>query len=323
MARIRSIHPGIFTDEAFMQASKDARVLIFGLWCEAWDDGVFEWKPLTLKARIFPVDNVDVPALLNELECLRVFKRFRVHGRDYAALRNFGRFQHPKKPNSSKVLPSELKEYVTPPKGNGEPVPYQDGTGDEPEPHGEERSGREEGIGDEDNKGCVLSGGGGAEPDQTTPTSDLELKLREAAGMVGAASPALRDTGPVWQLIEEGYSLEGVILPLIAARRAAGTKITSWKYVVEAVRERGKAPPARPILVPGDAGAIRPKPGPTHDGRFYVRQHTPQFDAWSAHLRATKGTGSPIDKYGGWTFATEWPPGHAPAHGQPREHQVA
>ena len=51
MSRIRSIHPGLFTDEAFMEASIPARMLIMGLWCEAWDDGVFEIKPLTIKAR--------------------------------------------------------------------------------------------------------------------------------------------------------------------------------------------------------------------------------------------------------------------------------
>ena len=41
MARIRSVHPGLFTDEAFMGASSDARILMIGLWCQAWDDGVF------------------------------------------------------------------------------------------------------------------------------------------------------------------------------------------------------------------------------------------------------------------------------------------
>ena len=67
MSRIRSIHPGLWTDDSFMSLSAFARLLYIGLLNEAWDDGVFEWKPLTIKARIFPVDSVDVPALLDEL----------------------------------------------------------------------------------------------------------------------------------------------------------------------------------------------------------------------------------------------------------------
>ena len=48
--------------------SMAARVLLFGLWTEADDQGVFDWKPITIKMRILPVDNVDVPELLAELE---------------------------------------------------------------------------------------------------------------------------------------------------------------------------------------------------------------------------------------------------------------
>lgn len=112
MARIRSIHVGLFTDEAFMAASMPARLLIPGLWVEAWDDGVFEWKPLTLKAKLFPVDNVDVAALLEELASLNFVRRFERGGKQYGAIRNFGKFQRPKKPNSSGVLPPEFRTYV-------------------------------------------------------------------------------------------------------------------------------------------------------------------------------------------------------------------
>ncbi len=41
MARIRSIHPGLFTDEAFMALSLLARVVLPGLWTECDDQGVF------------------------------------------------------------------------------------------------------------------------------------------------------------------------------------------------------------------------------------------------------------------------------------------
>ena len=59
-----------------MTASAHARLLIIGLWCEAHDDGVFEWKPLTLKVRLTPADAVDVAALLDELLRLNFVRRF-------------------------------------------------------------------------------------------------------------------------------------------------------------------------------------------------------------------------------------------------------
>lgn len=111
MARIRSIHPGLFTDEAFMSASPHARLLIIGLWCEAHDDGVFEWKPLTLKARVFPVDAVDMQVLLGELAGLGFIREFSSAGKAYGVIRNFRKYQRPQKPNSSGVLPVNLASF--------------------------------------------------------------------------------------------------------------------------------------------------------------------------------------------------------------------
>lgn len=134
MARIRSIHPGIFTDDAFMSASPMARILLIGLWCEAWDDGVFEWKPVTLKARIFPADNVDFAALMAEIEGLGFIRSFLSGGKQFGAVRNFQRFQRPQKPNSSGVLTTEIAEFVgarrphTAPPEPPEPAQYRTGT---------------------------------------------------------------------------------------------------------------------------------------------------------------------------------------------------
>jgi hypothetical protein len=112
MARIRSIHPGLFTDEAFMEATPIARILMIGLWCEAFDDGVFEWKPVVLKARIFPADSFKLPEILEELERLNVIKRFEIAGKSYGVIRNFQRYQRPKKPNSSGVLSPQMAAYA-------------------------------------------------------------------------------------------------------------------------------------------------------------------------------------------------------------------
>jgi hypothetical protein len=112
MARIRSIHPGLYTDEAFMDLSMTGRVLLPALWIEAWDDGVIEWRPKRLKARIFPCDNIDLEELLGELVERNFIRVFEENGQKYAAIRNFRKWQSPQKPNSSNVLPADLESYV-------------------------------------------------------------------------------------------------------------------------------------------------------------------------------------------------------------------
>jgi hypothetical protein len=118
MARIRSVHPGLFTDEAFMALSDAARVFLIGLWTEADDHGVFEWKPLTLKARLRPNNNEPVDALLGEMEAVDVIRRFDVDGRAFGALRNFTVYQRPKSPQYKHILPADLFCFVGLKKGD-------------------------------------------------------------------------------------------------------------------------------------------------------------------------------------------------------------
>lgn len=112
MARIRSIHPGLFTDELFAGLSMAARVLLLGLWTEADDQGVFDWKPVTLKMRVMPVDNVDVPSLLLELERADVIRKFDQDDRAFGAIRNFCKYQRPKTPKYRVLKSAELRNYV-------------------------------------------------------------------------------------------------------------------------------------------------------------------------------------------------------------------
>jgi hypothetical protein len=140
MSRIRSIHPGLWTDEAFMSLSAFARLLYIGLWNEAFDDGVFEWKPLTIKAKIFPVDAVDVKALLAEIVAAGSIREGAGTGKQYGLIRNFRLYQRPKKPNSSGLLQPQDHEYVG-------LVPNQSGTGDELRPQMEDEGGeKDEGV---------------------------------------------------------------------------------------------------------------------------------------------------------------------------------
>lgn len=129
MSRIRSIHPGFFTDERLVSTSMAARLLFLGLGVEADDKGIFEWKPVTLKMRIFPADNVDVASCLGELEQAGVIQSYEMDGRKYGAIRNFRRHQRPKTPNDIHPITPEIRTYIGPPskkpeKPSGEGVSF-------------------------------------------------------------------------------------------------------------------------------------------------------------------------------------------------------
>ena len=143
MSRIRSIHPGLWTDEAFMALTASARLLLIGLWTEAFDDGVFEWKPLTLKARIFPVDTVEMAQPVRRAVAGGFVRREAVGGRPIGLIRNFRAFQRPK-PNSSGLLRPEWEAYVGLASTGTEPLPHPVATAPELPQQMEEEGGEKE-----------------------------------------------------------------------------------------------------------------------------------------------------------------------------------
>ena len=112
MSRIRSIHPGLFTDEAFVVLSPMARLFFMGLWTECDDWGSFEWAPLKLKMRLLPADSVDAHELLAEIEAERGILKYEVNGKSYGAVRNFCQYQRPKKPNSAHPQTDAVRKWV-------------------------------------------------------------------------------------------------------------------------------------------------------------------------------------------------------------------
>lgn len=133
MPRIRSVHPGLFTDEGFMELTVSdplACVLLPGIWTDCDDQGVFEWKPMTIKARVLPCATADVSSLLMRLCEVGFIRRFEVKGKAYGAVRNFRRFQRPEKPKAYHPLPDDLRVFVGLEKPGGR------GGGDDPQPGG-------------------------------------------------------------------------------------------------------------------------------------------------------------------------------------------
>lgn len=125
-----------------------AFIALQGLWCEADDSGVFEWKPLTLKARILPAPAINFEDLLSVLSSSNFIMAYEIGGKKYGAVRNFCRFQRPKKPNRIHPLTDEVEKWTRlkePEFGtSSEPVPHQFPTSGEKSPQMEEGGGRME-----------------------------------------------------------------------------------------------------------------------------------------------------------------------------------
>lgn len=142
MARIRSTHPGQWSDEDFVALSFPARILALALRNVADDHGIFEWKPLTIKMQLLPADSIDVADLLSEMVANNIVTEFDAEGKRYGAIRNFMKWQRPKKPSYQYPVSVSVLEYVgskseqsetdeLSEEGSPEPVPHQYGTGSE------------------------------------------------------------------------------------------------------------------------------------------------------------------------------------------------
>ena len=104
MARARNIKPSFFTDSDLGVLSPYARLLFAGLWCLADREGRLYDKPLEIKVQALPYDDVDIDALLNELDG-RFITRYVVQDKKLIQINNFEKHQNPHKNENQSVLP--------------------------------------------------------------------------------------------------------------------------------------------------------------------------------------------------------------------------
>lgn len=280
MARIRSVHPGLFTDEAFMSASPLARLLMIGLWTEAWDDGVFEWKPIVIKARIFPADACDVSALLAELIELQVIKRVERGGKAWGMIRNFRKFQRPKKPNSSGIATADDVPFLGPEHVGSEPVPNQFRTDTEIPPQMEDGGWRrEEGKEESESERASAPHPPALLPDDFKPDEAIAL----AQGV-------------------PTYKIASVFAKFTAHARSKRLKSADWqaswlKWCIDEAERREWRPldaPAAEMARDGPAGV-------------YITPET-DLEAWEAWRSHRQGKSLPQDTRGGWFVPAKFPP---------------
>jgi hypothetical protein len=86
MARIRSIKPDFWTSEQVMECSPIARLMFIGLWNFADDHGRLPCAPKTIKAQIFPADDINsetVRGMIDELSSNGLVQVYVVDDKEY------------------------------------------------------------------------------------------------------------------------------------------------------------------------------------------------------------------------------------------------
>jgi hypothetical protein len=110
MARIRSINPSAPKDEDVARLSLAARYAWAFLPCHADREGRLRDSAFTLKAEIFPGDQVDMEALLAELAAAGFIVRYEVDGRRFIQIRSFLKHQAPHTRETPSTIPPQQKE---------------------------------------------------------------------------------------------------------------------------------------------------------------------------------------------------------------------
>jgi len=103
--RVRLLHPGFFKNEQLATLPFAARLLYAGLWGVADREGRLEDRPPRLKVELFPYDDIDVHALLDELACAGFIRRYEVDGWRLIYLPTFRQHQKPHLREQASKLP--------------------------------------------------------------------------------------------------------------------------------------------------------------------------------------------------------------------------
>lgn len=104
MARIRTIKPEFWTSEQVMECSLNARLLFVGMWNFADDHGRMPVAPKTIKAQVFPGDDLSIETIrgmISELSANGLILMYVVDGKEYLEITGW-KHQRIDKPQKAK-----------------------------------------------------------------------------------------------------------------------------------------------------------------------------------------------------------------------------
>lgn len=142
MARIRTIKPDFWSSAQIVECSPLARLLFIGIWNFADDAGIHPASAKTLKARIFPGDDIDVSSvrrLIDELSSNRLVRLYEIEGVEYLIVTGWSKHQKIERPSYKHPKPSS-----NPPPDGDSPPPIRRTFDDQSPPEGKGREGKGE-----------------------------------------------------------------------------------------------------------------------------------------------------------------------------------
>ena len=123
MARTRSIKPSFFKNEYLAECEPMARLLFVGLWTLADSQGRMEFRPLRIKAELFPYENCDILGLLKQLADRGFVRAYESGDMKVLEIPTFGEHQrcHPDERDEGLPPADESAETIVFPERNAKP----------------------------------------------------------------------------------------------------------------------------------------------------------------------------------------------------------
>ncbi len=112
MSRKRQLSPDFFGDEEIAEFPYSGRLFYVGTWCFCEDTGIFELKFKTLKASIFPHDDLDIKPLYEQIRDKGKYIEYRANGKVLAFIKGFHNRQIIQWPSKS-FLPLPPEPYLS------------------------------------------------------------------------------------------------------------------------------------------------------------------------------------------------------------------
>lgn len=112
MARARNIKPGFFRNADLAELSFECRLLFIGLWTLADREGRLEDRPKQIKMEIFPADNLDCNAALDELASTGMLVRYEHDGKRFLQVTNFAKHQNPHRDERPSTIPAQCSAFL-------------------------------------------------------------------------------------------------------------------------------------------------------------------------------------------------------------------
>ncbi len=105
--RARNIKPGFWKNEDLVELPFEHRLLFVGLWMLADREGRLEDRPKRIKMELFPCDNVNVDAGLEDLTSMGLLERYDYQGVKVIMITKFSEHQSPHHSEKRSELPGK------------------------------------------------------------------------------------------------------------------------------------------------------------------------------------------------------------------------